>query len=162
MQAPVTSNAPDPTGAPPARAAVASAVPGAADARRVFALQQATRWSVAASTADARSARLARLKRVILAHRPALHEALWADLHRHPAEVDLAEVQPTLTELEHARRQLGRWMRPRRVSAPLLLTGTTSEVRYEPRGSALIVAPWNYPFLLLLTPLVAAVAAGTA
>ena len=51
-------------------------------------------------------------------------------------------------------------MRPRRVPTPLTLLGSRSVVRYEPRGLVLVLAPWNYPFLLAIDPVVAAVAAG--
>jgi len=51
-------------------------------------------------------------------------------------------------------------MRPRRVGTPLALLGSRSEVRYEPKGVVLVLAPWNYPFFLALTPVVAALAAG--
>jgi aldehyde dehydrogenase (NAD+) len=51
-------------------------------------------------------------------------------------------------------------MAPDRVGTPLLHTGTRSEVRYEPKGVVLIMAPWNYPLNLTLGPLVGALAAG--
>jgi aldehyde dehydrogenase (NAD+) len=131
-----------------------------ADARRVFELQTENRWAVARSTAEERAAKLGRLREAIVRHRTALHDAMWDDFHKHRAEVDLTEIQPTLIELEDARSNVARWMRPVSVRTPLLLAGTRSELRYEPRGVVLIMAPWNYPFYLLLAPLVAAVAAG--
>jgi aldehyde dehydrogenase (NAD+) len=51
-------------------------------------------------------------------------------------------------------------MRPRRVPTPFTLFGSRSVVRYEPRGLVLVLAPWNYPFLLAVDPIIAAVAAG--
>ena len=130
------------------------------EARRLFALQRAHRWTVAARPAEARVAGLVRLRTAIVAHREDLYEAMWADFRKPHAEVELTEIQPTLLELDHARRHLARWMRPRRARTPLVLAGTRSELRYEPRGVVFIMAPWNYPVGLLLTPLVAAVAAG--
>src|SRR3546814_12747647 len=38
--------------------------------------------------------------------------------------------------------------------------GTTAQVRYQPRGVCLIIAPWNYPVNLTFGPLVSALAAG--
>ena len=130
------------------------------EARRIFALQQANRWRVAGSTAAERRAKLARLREAIVAHREATYEAMWADFRKHRVEVELTEIQPTLAELDDARAHVARWMRPRRAGTPWLLAGTRSEVRYEARGVTLVMAPWNYPFGLLLAPLVAAVAAG--
>ena len=130
------------------------------DVHRLFALQQQHRWRVAATTAEERRARLGRLRSAIERHRGAVHAAMQADFHKHPQETELTEIQPTLIELDDARRRVARWMRPVRVRTPLMLAGATSELRYEARGVVLIMAPWNYPFQLLLSPLVAAVAAG--
>src|SRR5262249_559731 len=47
-----------------------------------------------------------------------------------------------------------------KVATPMALFGTSSWVHYEPRGVVLIIGPWNYPFQLVIAPLVAAVAAG--
>jgi aldehyde dehydrogenase (NAD+) len=131
-----------------------------AEARRIFALQQAHRWQVARSTAAERAAKLARLKDAIVSHREAVHAAMWADFHKHAVEVELTEIAPALLDLDHARSHLAGWMQPSHVGGHWLLAGTRSEVRYEPRGLVLIMAPWNYPFGLLVTPLIAAVAAG--
>jgi aldehyde dehydrogenase (NAD+) len=131
-----------------------------AEARRLFALQQAHRRTVARSTAAERTARLARLRGALVSHREALYEAMWADFHKHSVEVEVTEIAPTLVDLDHARRNLSAWMEPSRIAGHWLLAGTRSHVRYEPRGVVLIMAPWNYPVGLVLTPLVAAVAAG--
>jgi aldehyde dehydrogenase (NAD+) len=130
------------------------------EARRVFALQQAHRWTVANSTAEERSAKLARLKAAILAHRSAAHDAMWADFHKSSAEVEITEIAPALIDLDHARTHVEKWMQPAPAGRHWLLAGTRSEVRYGARGVVLVMAPWNYPFGLVITPLVAAVAAG--
>jgi aldehyde dehydrogenase (NAD+) len=130
------------------------------EARRIFALQQAHRWEVARSTAAERGAKLGRLRDAILSHRDAVYEAMWTDFHKHAVEVELTEIAPALLDLDHARSNLAGWMRRSRVGGHWLLSGTRSEVRYEPRGVVLIMAPWNYPFGLVITPLIAAVAAG--
>jgi len=127
---------------------------------RVFAQQQAARWRVAATGASERIAKLELLKRAIVDRSDALDAALLADLRKHPAEVELTERQPVLGEINHSIKHLARWMRPQAVSTSLLLFGTRSEVRYEPKGVVCVLAPWNYPFSLTLNPLVAAIAAG--
>lgn len=134
--------------------------PTMADAQRVFALQQAHRWLIAQSTARERVARLNRLRAAIVARRDAVCDAMWQDFRKPAAEVQLTEIQPTLIELGHVRAHLAVWMQPAPVDTPWVLMGTRSEIRYEPRGVVLIMAPWNYPFGLVLTPLIAAVAAG--
>ncbi len=126
----------------------------------LFVKQQAHRWVVAQTTATQRIHKLKRLKSTIMAYRAELYAAMHADFRKQPTEVELTEVQPTLREINYAIKHLHRWMRPKRVGRPQLLAGTRSAIRYEPRGVVLILAPWNYPFNLLFTPLVAAVAAG--
>ena len=130
------------------------------DAKRIFALQQAHRWEIARSIAAERAAKLARLRDAIVAHRDAVCDAMWADFHKHAVEVELTELAPTLVDLDHARSNVAAWMQPAHVGGHWLLAGTRSEVRFEPRGVVLVMAPWNYPFGLVLTPLIAAVAAG--
>jgi aldehyde dehydrogenase (NAD+) len=129
-------------------------------ARRLFALQRDARWRVAGTDAAERIARLRKLRAGIIAHRQALYDGVWADFRKNPAEFEITEVQIVLGEIAHSIKHLRRWMRPRRVPTPPLLAGTRSRVRHEPRGQVLILAPWNYPFQLLVGPLVAAVAAG--
>ncbi len=130
------------------------------EAARLFALQQANRWRVARSGARERVAKLERLAAAIAARRAEIAAAARADFRKAEAEVEFSEVHPVLAEIRFTTRHLARWMRPRRVGTPLLLFGTRSEVRYEPRGVVLILAPWNYAFSLVVAPLVAALAAG--
>ena len=65
-----------------------------------------------------------------------------------------------LDEINIAIKNLKKWMKPKKVSTPIVLFGAHSKIIYEARGLVLILSPWNYPFNLLFSPLVAAVAAG--
>jgi aldehyde dehydrogenase (NAD+) len=107
-----------------------------------------------------RRARLRRLRAAIVRRQAAILEAIHADLGRPAFESETAEFHHVLQEIDHAIRHVRRWARGRRVRAPLLLAGTTSRLLIEPRGTVLILAPWNYPFGLIVNPLVAAIAAG--
>lgn len=131
-----------------------------AEAKRIFALQRQQRWLVANTTAPERIIKLKRLRDAIVRHRADVYAAMHADFRKPKLEVELSEIRPTLAEIGYAIKHVKKWMRPRRVPTPWLFAGSRSEVRYEPKGVVLILAPWNYPFGLLLTPLVAAVAAG--
>jgi len=115
---------------------------------------------VRTGTARARAAKLMRLRARVLKQREAIVTALHADLRKPAAEADLAEVLTVATEARLAARQVARWMRPQKVQTPLMLVGAVSQIRYEPKGVVLIIAPWNYPFVLSLVPLIGAVAAG--
>jgi aldehyde dehydrogenase (NAD+) len=107
-----------------------------------------------------RQARLRRLRAAVVARRAAIIDALRRDLKRADFESDIAEYQHVLQEIDYAIRWLPRWVRGRRVRSTLFLVGTSSTMRFEPKGSILIMAPWNYPFGLIVNPLVAALAAG--
>jgi len=127
---------------------------------RLYEIQQANRAAVASTTASQRIAKLRRLEQAMYAHRDEILAASWADSRKPPAEVDLGEIYPVVGEVRHAIRHLRRWMRPRRVGTRLALFGSRSQIVYEPKGVVLILAPWNFPFNLTLSPLVSAVAAG--
>lgn len=107
--------------------------------------------------------RLQRLKKVekwIHKHRLDIQEALFQDFKKSPEEVDITEIYPVLSELRKVRRELRHWARPKKIANPMTYWGTQSEVYYEPKGTTLIISPWNYPFQLSLGPLVSAIAAG--
>ncbi len=128
--------------------------------RAVFEAQRAHRWTMARTTVAERIARLKKLKAAILERREALAAAAYADFRKPQAEVELTEVRSVIEELNHTVKHLKSWMKPTRVGTPIMLAGTRSVVRYEPKGVVLIIAPWNYPFALTINPLIAAVAAG--
>ena len=129
-------------------------------ARGLFEAQLGARWRLAARGASERIARIRALRDAIERRREELFEAIRGDFGKHPVETEVTELQPVLVELAHTIRHLARWMRPRRVGTPLLLAGTRSEVRPEPKGRVLVLSPWNYPFYLAVNPLAGAVAAG--
>ncbi len=89
-----------------------------------------------------------------------LCEALWADLHKSYEEAYLTEVSILLGEIRSHIHNLRKWSRPQRVSTPLKMFPSRSRIVSEPLGTALIIAPWNYPVQLLLTPLVGAISSG--
>jgi aldehyde dehydrogenase (NAD+) len=86
--------------------------------------------------------------------------ALAEDLGRSPLDAWLGDIASTKAEATHARKQLKRWMRRRRVSLPLNQLPGRGWVQYDPLGVVLVIGPWNYPLYLSLAPLVAALAAG--
>jgi aldehyde dehydrogenase (NAD+) len=91
---------------------------------------------------------------------PEILSALKSDLGKPEYEAYVSEVAFMYDEIRHTRRHLGRWMRPKKVRTSWLLGPSKGQVLTEPRGSVFIIAPWNYPFQLLLAPLVGAIAAG--
>ncbi len=100
------------------------------------------------------------LDRAIRAAEPALLQALHDDLGKSAAEAYTSEIGFVLAEIAATRRNLRRWMAAAHPRSPLLLQPASAAVIPEPRGVTLIISPWNYPFQLACSPLVASLAAG--
>lgn len=115
---------------------------------------------MALTTAVQRIERLKRIKGWVEGHASEIHAAMHADFRKPSAEVDLGELAGLMGDLRYTIRHLKQWMRPQRVPTPLSMVGTSGYLHYEPKGVVLIIAPWNYPFDLLVGPLIAALAAG--
>jgi aldehyde dehydrogenase (NAD+) len=111
---------------------------------------------------ESRRRSLEGLLAAIDAHEAAIFDALERDLGKEPVEAFLSEVAFVRGEIRHALRHLRSWMKPSRRKSPLLAWPARAEVVRDPAGVVLILGPWNYPFQLVLGPLVAAVAAGNA
>lgn len=105
-----------------------------------------------------RVAQLERLKAATLKHQTAIIEAVQADLGR-PAFEGYFELG-ILSELTYILKHLKAWAKPHRVGLPLTQWPGSAWVQPEPLGVVLIIGPWNYPFQLLLSPLMGAIAAG--
>ncbi|NRO95339.1 aldehyde dehydrogenase family protein [Paraburkholderia sp. NMBU_R16] len=108
-----------------------------------------------------RASHLKALRAMLLDHRDALAAAVDADFgQRANAEVLLSEVWLIKNEIDAALRHGKRWMRARRRATGIWLRPARAKVMPQPLGVVGIVAPWNYPLLLSVGPLVCALAAG--
>jgi aldehyde dehydrogenase (NAD+) len=100
------------------------------------------------------------LKRGILAFEPRLSEALKKDLGKSEAEVITTEIGITIQEINNAIKGVQKWAKQNPVPTNWMNLGARSFVIKEPYGTCLIIAPWNYPFQLAISPLVGAIVAG--
>ncbi len=108
-----------------------------------------------------RDDRLARLDRMVVAWQDRFCAAISADFGNRPVVVTtLTDIVPLRAAIRHARRHLKRWMRPRRVSLAWTGKPASAVILRQPLGVVGIVAPWNYPLNLMLSPLTGALAAG--
>ena len=130
------------------------------DFSQVLQRQRAFFASGATLTREFRLAKLEALERAILTRQPEIAAALRADFRKPELESFLSETAFTIEEIRFARKNLRKWVRPERVRTPLVLLPARSQIHREPYGASLIIGPWNYPFQLALSPLVAAIAAG--
>ncbi len=107
-----------------------------------------------------RKSRLKKLKEVILSRESEIYEALSMDLGKGTMEAFSSEVAFCLNEIDHTLWNLERWAKPRRVNVPPIYLPASAKVYPEPLGVVLIISPWNYPFQLVISPLIGAIAAG--
>ncbi|MCP4913927.1 MAG: aldehyde dehydrogenase family protein [Oligoflexia bacterium] len=103
---------------------------------------------------------LKKLRKGILQYETEILKALQKDLGKSDFEGYVSEVAFVVLDIEHTIKKLKKWMKPKRVSSPMLQWPCRSYIHYEPLGTVLIISPWNYPFQLLMAPLVGALAAG--
>lgn len=103
---------------------------------------------------------LDRLSTMLNEHHQAFADALRDDLGKSNAEAWTTEVGFTLKDINVTRKNLRRWLKPRKVSSPVATKPATSKLILDPLGVVLIFGAWNYPLQLSLSPVVAALAAG--
>ncbi|MGC5584115.1 aldehyde dehydrogenase family protein [Ornithinimicrobium sp. W1665] len=107
-----------------------------------------------------RRAHLGALRRLLVEHEAELLDAVAADVGKPRLEARLTESYVIVEEIDHLLAHLEEWTAPRPVSLPLTLRPARAHVQLQPKGVVLVVAPWNYPLQLLLTPAAGALAAG--
>lgn len=107
-----------------------------------------------------RKEQLQRLKKAVNIYEQEISEALFKDLHKSKEESFTTEIGFLYTEIAHTIKNLKKWMRTSSVNTPLFLFPSSSSIIREPLGVCLIIAPWNYPFQLIIAPLIGAIAGG--
>ncbi len=109
---------------------------------------------------DFRLSALKRLKQAIRDSEDSIMTALADDLAKPAFEAFASEILFTIKEIDHHMKNLRSWTKPVRVRQNLLTFPSRSWITCEPYGVVLIIGPWNYPFQLVMCPLVSAIAAG--
>ena len=101
-----------------------------------------------------------RLLSVVQKHEKNIIKALNDDFKKSEFEAVVTETSYVISDLNHTIKNLKSWSRPKTVMPSLLNFPSTDKIYSEPFGKVLVIAPWNYPFMLAMSPLIAAVAAG--
>lgn len=109
---------------------------------------------------SARKEALQNLKMAILRHQANIESALQLDLNKSKAEAYLTEIGMTLSAIQYQLKHLKKHTQIKKVSTQLSSFPSKGYIVPEPYGRVLIMSPWNYPFLLCMDPLIAAIAAG--
>jgi len=103
---------------------------------------------------------LKKLKNTILKYEKEILNALFSDLGKSEYESYMCEVGLTLSEISYMLKNLKKFAKPEKVKTPLAQFNAKSYKLACPYGNVLIMSPWNYPFLLSITPLIDAISAG--
>ncbi|MHA2277708.1 MAG: aldehyde dehydrogenase family protein [Candidatus Kariarchaeaceae archaeon] len=118
-----------------------------------------------------RKTQLEKLKKLIQDNEKEINQAVQTDLRRTEYVVTFT-TGGVITEIQYAlervlqwkppfvSRRLKHWINPKKVRSPMFMIGSKSYMERVPKGVTLIVGPWNYPFLLIMAPLVGSMAAG--
>ncbi len=109
---------------------------------------------------DARMAVLHQFDQVLRFYEDRIVAALYQDFQKSEFESFTTEFALLYEEIHRAKKNLKKWMRPKRVRTNWINWPASSAVLREPLGVNLIIGAWNYPVLLLLQPAVSALAAG--
>lgn len=107
-----------------------------------------------------RIAQLVKLRTSIRRYESSIMKALYKDLGKSDFEAYATEIGFTLKSISEAIQNLPKWSKEVSVKTPYYLLPAKSQKIYEPYGTVLIMAPFNYPFQLLIEPLIGAICAG--
>jgi len=127
---------------------------------KIFKLLKGNEATMRATTAKERIQKLKMLRASILKHRPEIKQAMLETFAKPELESDISEVYPIIVHIDFVIKNLAEWMRPKWVPTIKELWPADSHINHEPKGTILIISPWNYPFILTIDPLVSAIAAG--
>lgn len=103
---------------------------------------------------------LKNLKIAIKKYEKDIIESLNNDLGKSEFESYTTEIGFIYRSIEYFVSNIKKWTKPKKVKTPIFLKPAKSIIINEPYGSVLIIGPFNYPFQLILEPLIGAIAAG--
>ncbi len=127
---------------------------------QILAKQRHFQYNQVAKSVEYRKNSLKKLKETILRYETEITDALYKDLHKSKEEAYLTEISLVLNDIDYHIKHISKWVKPQKVKTPIFVLPSKSRLLYEPLGVALIIAPWNYPFQLMLNPLIGAISSG--
>ncbi|XP_042034681.1 aldehyde dehydrogenase-like [Salvia splendens] len=133
-----------------------SVVPAAAEGLRAAYTSGKTR------TYEWRVSQLNAMLKITTRHEKDIVLALNSDLGKHEHEAFLHEISAVSAACRMALKELRLWMKPEKVKTSMTTFPSSGELVPEPYGVVLVISTWNYPILLSLEPVIAAISAGNA
>ena len=131
------------------------------EAQRIFTLQRAAYLKQPYPSLQERLDRLTKLEHILVDNTEAIAEAINKDFgHRSAEETKMLEIFGAVDGIRETKKHLAKWMRTQSRHVSFLFAGGRNRVIPQPKGVVGIVAPWNYPLFLAISPLTSVLAAG--
>ena len=104
--------------------------------------------------------KLKQLKNSILKNEEVIYSALYKDLKKSKFEAYISEIGILISEIDLVIKNIHKWSKPKKIRSSMLNFPSNDFIISEPYGCTLVIAPWNYPFQLALSPVISAIASG--
>ena len=135
---------------------------------RILELQKSLNIKEGAPDISLRKDRLDRVIAMVNKYDKQIIKSVSQDFgNRDPMMSAATEVASVIGPMEHAKKNLKKWMKTEKrkaaiapLGSALSLLGARAEVRYQPKGVVGAISPWNFPMNLALAPLAGIIAAG--
>jgi len=111
------------------------------------------------TTAEQRIAKIQRLMKTLMKYRQQIYESGKLERGLSPPDMD-GELVMLKFEAEFIAKNLKAWMTPKQAEPSLMTLGKKCYVRYEPKGTVLVLPSWNAPYVIGFLPVLGAIAAG--
>mgnify|MGYP003619685053 CR=1 FL=1 len=127
----------------------------------VLAVQKTAYRQNPSTSLDERLERLARLRKVLVKYQDEICQAISDDFgNRSVHETKIGEIMTCLDHISYNSKNLAKWMKNSKRHISTMHQPAKGWVQYQPLGVIGIMAPWNYPLILSVGPLICALAAG--
>ena len=103
---------------------------------------------------------LKKLKNLIKENEQDIMDALYKDLRKSNFESYATEIGIVYDELNLHIKNLRKWSKREKRKSPIVHFPAKSYIYKDPYGVTLIIGPFNYPFQLVIAPLIGAISAG--
>lgn len=107
-----------------------------------------------------RKQNLMKLKSIVKDNEQEIINAIKKDLHKSEFESYLSEIAMVYEEINMHIKNIEKWGKRKRVKSSFMFFPSKNYIVKEPYGTVLIIGPFNYPFQLVILPLIGAIAAG--
>lgn len=132
----------------------------AQDVEKMIADQRSFYFSRTTKDVAFRKEQLLKLKAVIKKYEQDVIQALHLDLRKSEFEAYSTEIGIVYDSIAQFVKNIDDWMKPEPVKTPIHFQPGKSFIVREPYGVVLIIGPFNYPFQLVMEPLIGAIIGG--